>query len=868
MATIATTTTTGAFSYPALSSIDRNPITNDLWAFARTTPTTCSIYKSSDNGASWGAQGGFTKTGLYDLGELRIDKAGNYLHLVYLWNDGSQDYVTYRPVDIRTGNASALSKELTVVNAPASSPRDYYHSAGLLPYRNQDGSFSIVIGLTYHSGTTTGASFHAAYISANSLFSMKMNDGLLNSTKVYKVNGTDPVLTLSMDFEHNGDGITTNTPNIWASWQNFTTAYVVKFSWNGYKTGWLTPATATKVDTSRISSNRDFPGRWDGARFVMATIDPSSSGFLDIYERNQANTATTRRYTPNHPQGVITDWALSWNHVTQDLRCFAVGTSTATCYYVDFIRAANTWGSWTSVSATTPLAGEWGVRRGTAGDFQYDFYMESGGSSPYTLSNTILAVNFAPTAPTWIYGTSPTPTVNGAAFDVSSSLALDWQFNDANATDTQSAYALSRQIGTAAVQYFRASDNTWQTSEVQNTSGTSAKTLTTAQWLGAGGASDPAHVYKVKTWDSGGLPSVYSDGLYLVPSTRVDPALTGPTTAQVFNAGTVAATWTVTEQSAYRVTVTNTVSGALVYDSGFLADPGGASPTILSYSVPTALPNGFAGSLTLQTRNVEGLPSVIRTVTFSIAFVEPVAPIVAALAAVPATGTINVTLSQSAPSGSQPTTTDLDIWRRTSLGTTPTNSNPTFEVNGNDWGNAGYATAIPSNAQAHTGSWSLLCTPTGAANLPFVLTNTFYPVVVGTRWEFRAWFRATTTANAVRLYLRWYDVTNTLISSTTRDMSAVATTWIWGQLAGTAPTGATSVRLGIGHVGTPAAANLLYVDDLQLFPANEDPGIRIATGVATGTAVGDWRAVTGTEYEYRGYAEGQNDTFVYGPWVA
>jgi hypothetical protein len=868
MATITTTTTPGPMSYPALSSIDRSPTTNELWAFARTTTTVCSFYKSSDSGASWSFQGSFTKTGLYDIGEIRIDKAGDFLHMVYLFNDGTYDNVAYRPVDIRSGGASPFTSEVIITRAPASSPRDYYHSCGVLPYKNQDGTYSAVIGLTYHSGVTCGASFHAARYVAGSTPSLVTNDNLLNGQRAYTVNGNDLLLTVSMDFEHNGDGITTNTPNIWSSFQIGTVAYLTKFSWQGYKTGWSTPSVSTKVDTGRLVGNRDFPGRWDGARFVMASIDPSTSSFLAIYERNQANTSTTKRSTPTHPQGVITEWALSWNHVTKDLRVFAVGTTTAVCYYVDYIRSTATWGSWTSVSATAPLAGEWSVRRGTAGSYQYDFYMGSGGASPYTLSNVILGVNFSPTAPTWIYGASPTPTVNGAAFDVSSSLALDWQFNDPNATDVQSAYALSRQIGSATIQYFRASDNTWQAAEVQNSSATSAKTLTTAQWLGAGGASDAAHVYKVKTWDSGSLPSAYSDGLYLVPSTRVDPTLTGPTASQVFNAGTVTATWTVSEQSAYRVTLTNTATGALTYDSGYLTDPGGATPAVLSYQVPYVLPNAYAGTLTLQTRNVEGLPSVVRSVAFSIAFVEPVAPIVSALTATPSTGTINVTITQAAATSPQPATTDVDIWRRKSLGAVPINVNPTFEVDASDWGNAGFASAARSTAQAHTGVGSLLCTPNGSTALPFALMTAFYPVTEATRWEFRAWFRATTTASAVRLYLRWYDTTSTLISSTTRDMSAVATTWVWAQLTGQAPALATSVRLGIGYVGTPLATDLLYLDDLQLFAANDDTGIRIATAVTLGAAVGDWRAVTGTPYEYRGYATGVNDTAVYGPWVS
>jgi hypothetical protein len=288
---------------------------------------------------------------------------------------------------------------------------------------------------------------------------------------------------------------------------------------------------------------------------------------------------------------------------------------------------------------------------------------------------------------------------------------------------------------------------------------------------------------------------------------------------------------------------------------------------VLSWQVPVDLPNGFSGSITLQTKNAEGLGSVVRTDAFSISFVEPVAPIFA-LTAVPAQGGINYSFTQAAPTGAQPAVAQVDVWRRQVVSTIPVNTNPSFEVDASDWGNSGFTSVARSTAQFHGGVASLLMTPTGAAALPFALMTTFYPLVAGSRWEMRAWVRAHTTANAVRMYLRWYDVSTTLISSTTRDLTGVADTWLWGYVSGTAPALATSVRLAVGYVGTPLATDLLYADDIQLFPANDDAGTRINANVVAGTTYLDWRATSGVNYEYRGHTTAQNATQADGPWQA
>jgi len=876
MPTVTTSTADGALpqgglvSFPPMTLMERAPDTGHLWLIFRTTTTTVTIYRSIDNAASWQAQGSFTRAGLYDLSDFSIDQAGDHIHIVYLVNESSQDRMFYKRIDIRSGTPSFSTGEMQITAGNnGGTARSYWYSACIYAYKNPDGTFAILIPGAFHQSSYSGIYIYGVSIKNDAVFSTYKNDGIVRSTHQYRLSGDDSGgLTVCRDVEHNGDGYTTKTPNVWLAFQIHSTSYCLKLTWQGYKTGWSSPTSAPSIATSRLSS-RDLPARWDGKRFVIMSTNPTDPTKMDVFERDAGNTKNVvKRTSPTHPNntGTINANMLSYNHVTQDFRLFAVGVSPGPLYYVDFIRASGTWGTWTQAEGATSITtSEWSVRRSTYGTNQYDVYRTTGTASPWTMGTYALAVNFAPTAPTWVTGTAGTPPTNGAAFDVSASLTLDWVHNDPNLTDAQTQYALQRQIGAGTVQWWRTSDSTWQTVETFNTSATSAVTLSAAQWVGAGGAGDPAHVYKVATKDTGGLTSPYSSGLGVVPSTRTDPTLTAPTGGAILNTGLVVANWTCADQSAYRVTVTNTATGVVVHDSGWQADPAGQTS---GYVVPVLLADGFTGSLTLQTKNGEGLSSVVRTAAFTIDFVEPVAPLVTGLVPAPNSGGINVTVTQPAPTGTQPATVRMDLYRRKATGVLPTNSNPYFETNLNDWGQTGYSVTARSSTFAHTGTWSLLLTPNGVTASPYTQTSTIYPTSTGAAWTANGWFRSTTANKTVRLKLQWYNASSALISESVRDFTPVAGVWIWMSMTAGAPDLATGVRWACGQTGTPAAGDTVYLDEAVLMPANQDDGIRTNFDIASGVTYLDWRAVTGVEYEYRVYAEAANGTRVYGPWQA
>lgn len=868
MATITTTTATSQVTgFPHNAVMDLNVVTSDLWIVFKDQANRAAIYKSTDDGVSWGSQGTFTIASwtIEQVCSMRIDSTGNNLHMVVLaTNDGGSTHVgMYKRVPIPSGTADLSTGTITFAGQGSGQV-----GGELIPVANPDGSYHIFIAFAQHGATSSGVSLFGVTVRSNG--TTFINNTIVGPTRTFKVSGDDTNMSVTCDLEHNGDGITSATPNIWVSWLKFTHTYVIRCSWKGYKAGWQTPSTQVQLN-NLTSDLRDNPAVWDGTRYLIARPTSSDPTKFEVIERNANNTAdTARRTAPAHPQGTLNGGqAISYNYITKDFRLFSTANGAAgTVYYIDYVRLTNTWGAWTLTGwPTNTVVSNWGVRRGTYGTAQYDAYTESGAGTPWTVANQIQAVNFAPTAPDWITGTAGTVTQNGAAFDVSASLLLDWNFHDPNPLDVQGSYAVQRQIGAASPQWWRVSDSTWQALETFNTSATTALTLAAANWLGAGGASDPAHVYKVATKDSGALVSPYSAGLAVVPSTRVDPTVTAPTAAQILNVGNVNVTWTVTEQSAYRVTLINTVSGATVHTSGFLTEPVPTSPTILSYTIPVTLPDGFAGQVQFTTKNVEGLSSVTRTVNFTVDFVEPVAPIVTPTADATAGG-IDVAYTQAAASGAQPSTLFVDLYRRVKVPASVTviNTNPSFETNATDWTSVSYSTIARSTAQFHAGVASLLCTPTGAAATPKAQTTTLYAITPGSRYEFRGWLRSTTTNKTMRVYIDWYTAGGSLISSTTRDMTSVATTWIWAWVRGTAPDTATQARIAVGQLATPAAGDTMFADDLQLLVANDDAGIRIVAGAVAGTTYLDWRAVTGVDYEYQGYAEASNGTSVSGPW--
>lgn len=647
MATISTTTNTTPFQFPSNSYIDRDPNTGYLWALVKTsTANRYDLFRSTDGGASWATRANFTRANIQEFSGLHFGKV-NWVHTSYRTNESSQDRIYYRRFsDVFVAWESEV---LLAAFGNGGVGGAVYSGLDLMIAISAERTEKVCVAAGTIDGGVgpRGVALYGAYtpwagatVASNAIFA--------GQRKWFPEAGSSGRITPCLDLEHTGDGKSWTTPNLWLTFGR-DNLYVMKLAWHGY--GWTGPNSPILVASGLAAQNWNM-GRFDGNRFVMAARSVAPTDTVTIYDRNKANSTTTPWTTPAHPTGAIRALALNYNKVTGDARVFAVGTSTGVLYYIDFVRATNTWTSWAQVTATAVLGANvdnFGVRRGTHATSKHHVYIAHSGA-PNTLVEYQQGLAYAPTQPTWI--TAGQAYVNGGPADVASTLPLDWQFNDPDPTDVQTAYALSRQIGAGALAYYRASDATWQATEQKNLTATTIVTLAAAWALDA----DANYTFKVKAWDSADVASAYSDPLVLTPSAKVNPAITSPAEASVYASDTLVVTWTAAQQTAYKVELY--IFGILVGDTGWITSTS-TTHTMLS----PLLANGFNYSVRVLTKNNEGLISDFSQKNFSVAFTPPATPTLAITPSA-ANGWNAVVITNPAPSGGQPAVTDQDVYRR------------------------------------------------------------------------------------------------------------------------------------------------------------------------------------------------------------
>lgn len=866
MATVGTSTQTDILSYPGLPSIARDMSTGSLgdymYVILRTDANTLGLYRSTNSGTSWSLMATFSHTGLQEWSRFVVDKGG-YGHIAYRVNASSTDTLWYRRITLATVSwSNALQVSGSDANGGVAGSR--WQGVDLAVVRHADGAYAIAVFGAFTDGTSRYG-LYAQGVSIARFGAIYNNDGLIAGNRMWLQSGTAPGRSgVSVEIEHNGDGITSSTPHLWVSFGR-TALRMVKLAWNGSASGSWTGPTNWQTIRSTIPAHDHHPARWDGKQWLMGVISPDDATVVRIYQRNQANTATTTYDTPVHPTGNIRNIALSYDNTTKDIRVFAVGTSTGVLYYCDYIRATSTWSAWTTAVATAigPGVAEFGVRAGGSADNSRIDILTTASGSPNTVSHTAMTTTSVPNIATW----AANPTVfNGGARDVAASLVLDWDFVDLDPGQTQGSFAVSRQIGAGTVQYWRASDSTWQASEVQNATSTSSLTLPSGWGLNA----DSPHTYKVKVWDSTNVAAAgYSDPYVVIPSALVNPTITSPTAAQVLNVDRVSVVWTVAEQTAYRVRLDTNPVTTTVYDSGWVSDP---TFGVTSALIPVALGNGTAWQITLQTANNEGLASTAVTRQFSVQYSAPPASI-STFVASDTDGTITVTSSALTPVGTQPAITNMDLYRRVALYTV-LNSNPTItgSTSGYITGGGAGATLSYSTAQSAPGSspGAARLVPNGVGASPSVesnnvIINTEQPVIAS------AWVRPDTANKPIFISVNWYTTGFAYISSTTIQVTTpVAGAWHYLEVVGipssVANVGRASVAAGVNS--TPAVGDAIYADEMRLRQHDPSEGVRVAQSVTSPAVVTDWTPASGKLYEYRWVALGANGTVINGPWMS
>ena len=156
-------------------------------------------------------------------------------------------------------------------------------------------------------------------------------------------------------------------------------------------------------------------------------------------------------------------------------------------------------------------------------------------------------------------------------------------------------------------------------------------------------------------------------------------------------------------------------------------------------------------------------------------------------------------------------------------------SNPGFESGTSPWTATNCALA-QSSTQLHGGTFSGRVTPNGSSASGFIesekIAVTPGALVSVSAW---VWFTNAVTTN-YSTSVRWYNASNTLLSTSSATVSVSATTWTQVSNSFTAPANAAWATITPTLSGTPAAGQVWYVDDASL---------RVITGA-------QWRGPAGT----------------------
>lgn len=151
----------------------------------------------------------------------------------------------------------------------------------------------------------------------------------------------------------------------------------------------------------------------------------------------------------------------------------------------------------------------------------------------------------------------------------------------------------------------------------------------------------------------------------------------------------------------------------------------------------------------------------------------------------------------------------------------PLNSNTDFEAGTDPWTPVNGELSA-STAQHHSGTQSALLTPDGTSEAAQI-TSEMIPVTAGQTYQAAGWIWATAAASATfTLSIDWYDEASAYLSSSTDLVDLPAAEW--GEVVNTAvaPSGAVYATLSPTQHGTPAATDLLYLDDISLSPVPND----------------------------------------------
>lgn len=187
----------------------------------------------------------------------------------------------------------------------------------------------------------------------------------------------------------------------------------------------------------------------------------------------------------------------------------------------------------------------------------------------------------------------------------------------------------------------------------------------------------------------------------------------------------------------------------------------------------------------------------------------------------------------------------------------------TFETSAAGWSLVA-CTLAQSTTFARTATHSGKLTATSTTATVSARCTTSYPVVAGALCTLNVWASSVGATTNITADIDWYDVSNTLISSSSVDVDLPSgSAWTLVQLQATAPAGTTQARFG-PTLHTVTSGQIVYLDDVTFaaaaiaVSANSayPPQVTVeATNLVAGNTVSVYRSLAGDRTVLRGADE-------------
>ncbi|MEX0748741.1 MAG: hypothetical protein WD467_03510 [Candidatus Saccharimonadales bacterium] len=490
MAVIDTSTVSTATAYSNQRKVDRcqNGV---LWSFFNNGSGVVEPWYSEDDGVTWtnGGANFSTNNASYTPNFSVFIDLDDYCHVVY--KNGNSGYIEYR-----RGTPNAGRTAWTWTSAHEVFGHASFNYPDLVAHREGSG-WAVHLAAGY---VTTGyAQMYGHRFDIDSGGTITpVSLGVITNNYNSGVQ-----LFPSIDFNHTGDGKTVagSTPHIYMAWSAGATGTGngVRFKKATYSGGSWTWGTEREIDSTRYFpfSNRNAVCLFDGTRVIIAghVYDASGNDDIVLYERDVADTTTTTRILLDNANS--NQWHLVGSYTYDgEGNVYYFGVNNGELIYRKWVRATTTFEAEVIIDSTNiSNSAAWvSTKRGHSSN-RIEYIYTDGVSSPYNITYGSILLNTAPTTPTIL-----TPIVNERVHH--NSIDFSWSFNDPDGGDSQSAYALRRQLDGGSEEWWDGS--TWVGSEVF------VSTASTTVSIHSDTFESGTYSWSVVTQDQAGATSGYS----------------------------------------------------------------------------------------------------------------------------------------------------------------------------------------------------------------------------------------------------------------------------------------------------------------------------------------------------------------------